>query len=210
MKAVMIVLLIFVAACMIFPAATSGSFGSIYGLRSEKPQSWDSGSDAKRMEDKITEALSGLDAFKKAKTHEQEGVISGSQTDAVEGAGSLNNSTSEDRRLDNSTLSNSTELNSTGPRSSAVNSSILNLSANDASLGINPRPAPSPSPSGTLSSNSSAGSQGVGSSSEASFNGYYGITASRHEMGQSDIKSSTFLSGGFNVDKTVQFSDRGF
>jgi len=193
---------------MIFPAATSGSFGSIYGLGAEKPQSLASGSDAKRMEDKMTEALSGLDAFKKAETHEQEGTISGSLTDAVGGAGSLNNSTSEDRRLDNSTLSNSTQLNSTGLNSSAVNSSILNSSANDASLGINPRSAPSPA--GTLSSNSSAGSQGVGSSSEASFNGYYGVTASRHEIGESDIKSSTFLSGGFNVDKTVQFSDRGF
>jgi len=208
MKAVMVVLLIFVAACMIFPAATSGSFGSIYGLGAEKPQSWASGSDAKRMEDKMTEALSGLDAPKKSKTNEKEGIISGSLTDAVVGASSLNNSTSKDQRLDNSTLSNSTELNSTGLKSSAVNSSSLNESAKDASPGINLRSAPPPA--GTLSSNSSAGLQGVGSSSEASFNGYYGITASRHEMGKSDIKSSTFLSGGFDVDKTVQFSDRGF
>jgi hypothetical protein len=208
MKAVMIVLLIFVAACMILPAATSGGSGQMSGLGAEKPQSWASGSDAKRMEDKMTEALSGLDAFKKAKTNEKEGIITGSLIGAVEGASSLNNSTSKDYRLDNSTLSNSTEQNSTGLNSSAVNSSALNSSANDALPGINPRSAPSPA--GTLSSNISADSQGVGSSSEASFNGYYGITASRHEMGKSDIKSSTFLSGGFNVDKTVQFSDRGF
>jgi len=50
----------------------------------------------------------------------------------------------------------------------------------------------------------------AGSSSKGSFNGFYGITASRHEIGKSNIKSSMFLSGGFDVEKTVQFSDQGF
>jgi hypothetical protein len=181
MKAVMIVLIIFVAACMIFPAATSGSLGPMSGLGPEKPQSWASGSDEKRMEDKMTEALRGLGASK-------EGSISGSLTDALKSASSLNNSTSKGTSLDNSSLYNSAQLNSTGLNSSAISSSAA----------------------GAHSANSSAGLQEVGASSKGSFNGYLGITASRHEMGKSDIKSSTFLSGGFDVDKTVQFSDRGF
>ena len=170
MKAVMIVLIIFVAACLIFPAATSGNLGQMSGFGAEKPQSWASGSDAKRMEDKMTEALMGLGASKEAKT------------------GLNNNSTLRNGSLDNSSLSNSIQLNSTGLNSSAVSSSAA----------------------GALFANSSAGLQEVGASSKGSFNGYLGITASRHEMGKSDIKSSTFLSGGFDVDKTVQFSDRGF
>ena len=177
MKAVMIVLIIFVAACLIFPAATSGSLGPMSGLGPEKPQSWASGSDAKRMEDKMTEALRGLGASK-------EGSISGSLTGAGKGASGLNNNST----LRNGSLDNSTQLNSTGLNSSAISSSAA----------------------GAHSANSSAGLQEVGASSKGSFNGYLGITASRHEMGKSDIKSSTFLSGGFDVDKTVQFSDRGF
>jgi len=181
MKAVMIVLLIFVAACMIFPPNASGGFGQMSGLWAEKPQSLACGSDSKRMEDRMAEALRGLDIQKKAK-------ISNSLADALNGASSLNNSTSKSQSLDNSSRSNATQPNSMGLNSSAVGSSAA----------------------GDLSTNSSAGLQEVGASSKGSFNGYLGITASRHEMGKSDIKSSMFLRGGFDVDKTVQFSDRGY
>ncbi|VVB68275.1 Uncharacterised protein [uncultured archaeon] len=183
MKAVMIVLLIFVAACLIFPTIASGSLGQMSGLGAEKPQWWACSSDSKRMEDKMAEALRGLDVQKKANTDIKKGGSSNSLADALNGASSLNNSTSKVTSLDNSSLSNSTVTNSMGLNSSAA---------------------------GGLSTNSSAGLQNVGASSKGSFNGYLGITASRHETGKSDIKSSMFLSGGFDVDKTVQFSDRGF
>lgn len=62
----------------------------------------------------------------------------------------------------------------------------------------------------TLSAETSASPKGVATDSKTSFNGYYGITASRHEMGKSDIKSSTQLSGAFEIDKSVKFQDRGF
>ncbi len=174
----MIVLLIFVAACMIFPPIAFGSLGQMSGPMIEKPQSLAGNCDLKRMEDKMAEALKGLDAFKKAKTDEKDGSISNSLADALNGASTL----------DNSSLSNSTQPNSMGLNSSAVGSSAV----------------------GGLSTNSSAGLQGVSASSKGSFNGYLGITASRHEIGKSDIKSRMFLRGGFDVDKTVQFSDRGF
>ena len=35
------------------------------------------------------------------------------------------------------------------------------------------------------------------------------MTASRHEIGKSDINSHMFLSGNFEMDKTVKFQDQG-
>ncbi len=49
----------------------------------------------------------------------------------------------------------------------------------------------------------------VGSSSKERFSGYYGMTASRHEMGKSGINSHMFLSGNFEMDKSVKFQDQG-
>jgi hypothetical protein len=43
----------------------------------------------------------------------------------------------------------------------------------------------------------------------SSFSGYYGMTASRHEMGKSGINSKMFLSGSFEMDKSVKFQDQG-
>jgi len=40
--------------------------------------------------------------------------------------------------------------------------------------------------------------------------GVYGIFASRHEMGKSDIKSKMVLNGTFEMDKSVSFQDQGF
>jgi hypothetical protein len=57
--------------------------------------------------------------------------------------------------------------------------------------------------------NSSA-NENVASSFKGSFNGYYGMTASRHEMGKSGIDSRMFLNGTFEMDKTVKFQDQGF
>jgi hypothetical protein len=57
--------------------------------------------------------------------------------------------------------------------------------------------------------NNPAGLQNVGSGSEGRFKGYYDMTASRHEMGKSGINSHMFLSGNFEMDKTVKFQDQG-
>ncbi|HOV82939.1 MAG TPA: hypothetical protein PLQ01_09740 [Methanothrix sp.] len=40
--------------------------------------------------------------------------------------------------------------------------------------------------------------------------GVYGIFASRHEMGKSNIKSKMVLNGTFEMDKSVSFQDQGF
>jgi len=121
------------------------------------------GADAKKVEDKMAEALSGLNSWKIA------------QEDNRKVTGALNASIS---------LNNSTNIVGITGNSSIDNSSINNATQ------LNP--------------------SGVGTSSRSSFKGYFGMTASRHEMGKSDIKSSTFLRGSFEVDKSVQFQDRGF
>lgn len=120
------------------------------------------GADAKKVEDKMAEALSGLNSWI-------------AQEDQRKVTGTLNASIS---------LNNSTNIVGVAGNSSISNSSIVNATP--------------------------LNSSGVGTSSKANFKGYFGITASRHEMGKSDIKSSMFLSGDFQVDKSVQFQDRGF
>lgn len=117
------------------------------------------GADATKVEDKMADALSGLNSWKIA--HEDHRNVTGALN------ASLNNSTNI--ATDNSSISNS----------SIANATHLN-------------------------------SSGVGTSSKTSFNGYFGMTASRHEIGKSDIKSSMLLRGSFEVDKSVQFQDRGF
>jgi hypothetical protein len=88
--------------------------------------------------------------------------------------------------LMNGTLLNNSSLNNI----SLDNSSFIDLSAVNASA-----------------QNSS---RGMGSSSNGKYSGFYGIEASRHEMGKSDISSKMLLSGGFEVDKTVKFQDRDY
>jgi len=117
------------------------------------------GADATKVEDKMADALSGLNSWRIA--HEGYRNVTGAFN------ASLNNST------------NIATGNSSISSSSIANATPLNHS-------------------------------GVGTSTRTSFNGYFGMTASRHEIGKSDIKSSMFLRGGFEVDKSVQFQDRGF
>jgi hypothetical protein len=110
---------------------------------------------------------------------------------------SLNNSSL------NSSLNNSFLNNATFNDFSAINESAKNPSLNDKSI------SNEKSPKSILSGNQVA-SHEIGSSSSGKFKGFYGIEASRHEAGKSDINSKMLLSGGFEVDKTVQFQDHGF
>jgi hypothetical protein len=51
--------------------------------------------------------------------------------------------------------------------------------------------------------------QQIGNSISGAVNGFWGLQSSQHQTGRNDINSKTFLSGGFEVDKSVKFSDRG-
>jgi hypothetical protein len=131
------------------------------------------GTDTKKVEDKMAEALVRLDSWKKARAGEKKGPPLGNYSPG------------------NSTLDN-ISINGSLNNSSLQNSLAIKVSdANE------------------LDANSLAGRQNIGSSSKASFNGYYGMTATRHEIGKSGINSKMFLSGNFEMDKTVKFQDQG-
>lgn len=80
----------------------------------------------------------------------------------------------------------------------SYNSSVLNSSAKLNGSG-----------GAAITDGTSASSQELGASSKGAVKGFWGIQANKHVMGQSDIKSQMFLSGSFDIDKTVKFSDKG-
>ncbi|MEI8003348.1 MAG: hypothetical protein WCG94_03335, partial [Methanothrix sp.] len=132
------------------------------------------GIDAKKVEDRMAEALVSLDSRKRALAEEKrEPLVS-----------NINSNPGNNNISINSSLSNSSLLNSSAAKVA------------DAS-------------EGQFNANSSANLPNVGSSSKGSFNGYYGMTASRHEMGKSGIDSRMFLSGNFEMDNAVKFQDQG-
>jgi hypothetical protein len=166
MKGVIVILIMILAAADLLSAAAAfGKSDSMGIIGLDGAAFFTPGTDTKKVEDKMAEALARLDSWKKARAEEKN--PGNSTLDNI----SINNS------LDNSSLQNSSAAKVSG--------------ANE------------------LDANSLAGRQNVGSNSKALFNGYYGMTATRHEMGKSGIKSKMFLSGNFEMDKTVKFQDQG-
>jgi len=160
MKRVIVILFtVFAAGALLQAATASSKSDSMSILGPDGAVLFAPGTDAKKLEDKMAEALVRIEQAK------------------------LSNAELSRNPTVNSTLNNSIN-------SSLGNSSLLNPSAakvNDVNKdGLN-----------------------VGSFSKGGFNGYYGMTATRHEIGKSDIDSRMFLSGKFEMDKTVQFQDRG-
>ncbi len=99
------------------------------------------------------------------------------------------------------------KANESSINSSAINRSI-NATPNNSSM-LDSSAKPKGSGGAMITEGSSVSPQGLGASSKGAVNGFWGIQANKHVMGQSDIKSKMFLSGNFDVDKTVGFSDRG-
>ncbi len=164
MKRVIVILLMILAAADLLSAvAAFGKSDSMGIIGQDGAAFFTPGTDTKKVEDKMAEALLRLDSWKKARAEEKRETL-------------VSNSNPGNSTLDNISINNSLS-----------NSSLQNTSA----------------------ANVSGANENVGSSSKALFNGYYGMTASRHEMGKSGIKSKMFLSGNFEMDKTVKFQDQG-
>jgi hypothetical protein len=182
MKMVIVILVMIVAAgALLQSVASSSKSDSIDILGPEGSVFFIHGTDAKRVEDKMAEALVKLNSWKRARSEEKtEPLVRKIEQDEL-----------SSRPLVNSTLNNISII------SSLNNSSLLNSSAAQV-VDAN-----------KIDANSLSGRQNVASSSKGSLNGYYGMTASRHEMGKSGIKSKMFLSGNFEMDKTVKFQDQG-
>ncbi|MFB3764690.1 MAG: hypothetical protein ACE14P_05515 [Methanotrichaceae archaeon] len=101
-----------------------------------------------------------------------------------------------------STNSSAVNLSINATSNNPYNSSALNSSAELTGSGGEATTGGS-----AISDSGAVSSQGLGASSKGAIKGFYGIQAKKHVMGQSDIKSQMFLSGSFDVDKTVKFSE---
>ena len=177
-RVIVILLMILAAADLLSAAAAFGKSDSMGIIGQDGPAFFTPGTDTKKVEDKMAEALARLDSWKKAHAEEKiEPLVS--------------NSNPGNLTLDNLSINNSLNNSSLQNSSAAKVSGANELGANE------------------FDANGPAGRENVGSSSKALFNGYYGMTASRHEMGKSGIKSKTFLSGNFEMDNTVKFQDQG-
>ena len=160
MKRVIVILFtVFAAGALLQAATASSKSDSMSIIGPDGAVFFAPGTDAKKLEDKMAEALVRIEQAKLSNARLSRNPPVNS---------TLNNSI-------NSSLGNSSLLNPSAPKVNDVNKDRLN----------------------------------VGSFSKGGFNGYYGMTAIRHEIGKSDIDSRMFLSGKFEMDKTVQFQDRG-
>ncbi len=151
-------------------------------------QPWASSPDVntKNIEAKLADALQGLSAAQKGFNPNNFAAINSSAV--------------------NLTAINSTSVNLTAVNLTEINTTALNASAKDGDS----MEAEGSSGSVSLSGSGSASAQGVASESKASVKGFWGMEANQKGIGKSDINSKTYLSGDFDVDKTVKFQDRGF
>jgi hypothetical protein len=201
MLAMRVALLVLLATVVVFQMACGmGAFDPLSGLDSKSSVSLITNSDARQVQDKMADALHRLNTWKEDQAN---------KTAQAKKTGELQPDPAAGARA--ASIMPSADSNSNGPdvNNNSINESAYKLS-NNSSLNDSSLDNSVSNPPATLAGNVSAGQQGVASNSKASFNGYYGITASRHEMGKSDIKSSMQLNGAFEVDKSVKFQDRGF
>jgi len=192
-----IALFVLLAVVFILTASGSGGIDAASMANLKASSSLASNSNADQVQEKMADALNRLNAWKEDQANKTSKLPAGSASD--------DSSDFRNTRTDNLSLNNSS-LNDSPLDNSSLDNSILNSSSLNDTLRADST-APNKS---TLSGETSASPQGVATDSKTSFNGYYGITASRHEMGKSDIKSSTQLRGAFEIDKSVKFQDRGF
>jgi hypothetical protein len=189
MKRVMAILFAIVAAEALMQAdLANGISGSAGIVGTDGSGFFASSSGTKNGEDKLAEALGQLQAWKAAKEQEKNSTLNNVRIDSIR----IN--------INNTNSTNSTN----GTNGSFADSSPLNTSISQAAAGNDVGRKADEANASIL-----AGPQNIGSGSKERFSGYYGMTASRHEIGKSSINSHMFLSGNFEMDKTVKFQDQG-
>lgn len=194
MKLITAALLILVAAAVMVQAVSSTAFD--FGSRSQA-----SDPDAKYMERMIAESLHNIASISPP-GRPNAGTMDQNQRSNGSSNGSLINGT-----LINETSTNGTSTNGTSTNSSAASLSI-NGTSNNSSM-LNGSANQNGSGGAAMADSLSASSQQLGASSKGQVKGFWGIQANQHVMGQKDVKSHMFLSGTFDVDKTVKFSEPG-
>lgn len=187
MKGIITVLIILMAAYL-FLATSSGGESALRIPGYGNSEALASGADMKRIEERMNEALSSLEAHRRAAIDKK--LASGITNTNLSGS------------KDNST-------NSSSMNSPALNTSVASLPTDSGNGSASSEFEKEASHESTLNESGHAGPEAIGANSRTNFKGFYGITASQHEMGKNDIDSRTFLSGTFSMDKTVKFQDRG-
>jgi hypothetical protein len=187
MKGAILVLIILMCA-VFFPALAGGQNAkSITGIENSRALATDA--DTKKVEEKMNKALN-------------EFIVHGLALIDRRNASKVS-------LVSNTSAINSSFTNSSSANSSSTNSSMANLPVSSSRALESEGSDNEKASGGTLTENSSADPKGIESNSKANFKGYYGITASQHEIGKNNIDSKTFLSGTFALDKSVKFQDRG-
>jgi hypothetical protein len=164
--------------------------------------------DTKRLEERMAGAL--VDMMSKSQS---DGEGKGSNGDSISSGLKGSNPLNPELPGTNHSVAGTSVLNSSIANISALNFSTTNASINSSATNGSATDAFAGNQSGLNSSipapGGSTGNQGIGSSSNAKFDGYYGIKSSQHQMGKNNIDSSTFLSGSFSMEKAVKFQDIG-
>lgn len=199
MKRAMTVFLMLVALALLNEAEASNQqdFAGISG--SDRPL-FSPGSDTKKIQDKISQALASLESNRDDKKTDLSEQL---RIDAP-----LKGSNSSIAPANNSSLNDG--LDGLSLNGSLDNSSLSGLSA--ANLGANTAAnssKPVQSDPNSIAGENESFSQNAGASGKGVFNGFYGMSATRHEIGKSGIDSSMFLSGNFEMEKNVRFQDQG-
>ncbi len=216
MKSAMAVLFILGAAALIFAAVAVADSDSTTVSGSIRPIAGSLNIDTRSGESKLAELQRGPGSQRDSADDEGDMIVNTGSVRALPAGSSLERSkiinlSSNNSSAQNSSIFNSTALNSTDLNSTALNSTALNTSAVNASAANGPGlKSIASSGSADVSGSTEAGSGGASTSSQASMKGIYSVSASRHEMGKSDIKSNMALSGDFDVENSVNFQDHDF
>jgi hypothetical protein len=196
MRALPLVILIFLSAALISETAASSSGLGAMGTGFDIRHSASTDLNLRNIENKMADSLHSLSLTKQEE-----------KNDAVIGA-SMPGFSHSNPQINGTGLNNSSQINNSLNTASIIDPSAINASEQNSSLNKNPEM----NGIGTKSalSISLAAPSKMGSGSAGKYNGFYSVESSRHEMGKSDIQSKMHLSGGFEVDKSVQFQDHNF
>ena len=184
MKQAAAILMIMVMISLWQQALSLGGPDPTWDLGTDMSSRSPAGSDIKKMEEKMAEALAALPSS-------QSSNAGGDHGKSPAGIDSRENSS-----LENSSI------NSSLPQNGSINNSILddnNLDGAEGRPGLTARQIKPDN-----------GSMESGSITASRFNGTYSARASRHEIGKGGVDSSIFLKGEFEMDKSIKFQDRGF
>ena len=196
MKALPVAMFIFISAALISQTEASSSGLGAMGTGFDIRNSASTDLNLRNIENKMADSLHSLSL-----TRQEE------KNDAVVSA-SMAGFSHNNPQINGTGLNNSSQNNDSLNNASFIDPLAINASEQNSSISKNPA-VDGISPKSVLLSGSAAPS-GIGSSSTGKYSGFYGVEASRHEMGKSDIQSKMLLSGGFEVDKSVQFQDHNF